>query len=222
MKKRIKSIRPSTIKFEKDENDQPTGKFKATFATMDVIDLHGDLLEKGSIGKQAVRISDYDHSSWGGFFSAGNLPVGKGRIYEYNGEARVDGQLFMDMERGQELYKLLKNMGNMQEWSFSLENVKGEKKERDGKEYFSIKSVSVHEVSPVFKGAGMNTRTLQVKEAEMDEREQMLQDNKLLNERVDKLEKENAELKAALKAAQNEFANQMLASTLQNTDEEVN
>ena len=188
----LKTITVQGVEFLKAEGDTPEGYVRSVFATMDVVDLHNDVMVPGSIGKQKVRMSAYNHGSWPGFFSEGAYPVGKGEIYEDEiGGKKVaifEGQMFMDMDSPGELYKLLKNMGAMQEWSFSLENIKAERGERNGQEVTLIKKVSVHEVSPVFKGAGVRTRTLSVKS----------------DGTVDEAEPDGySELEARLKATQN-------------------
>ena len=118
--KKTKRLTTSNIELVKNDEDQLTGEVKAVIAKMDVIDHDGDIMESGSVGKQEVLVSSYNHGSWGDFLSPGQLPIGKGRIYETNKELRFAGNIFTDMAGGAETLKLLKNLGGQQEWSFSL------------------------------------------------------------------------------------------------------
>ena len=149
--------------FKEDEQ----GYVKAKIATMDVVDKHGDIMLPGSVKEQYVTMSSYGHSSWGGLFSddsnPASWPMGKGKMYEADNEILFEGKMFMDMSAPQEMFKLLKNMGRKQQWSFSLENIKADFEERNGKRVRLIKKFDAHEVSPVFKGASIGSRTLQVK-----------------------------------------------------------
>ena len=188
----VKSAPVDEVVFDADDVE---GYVKATFATMDVIDLHGDVLMPGSIakkGKKPVRMSAYNHGSWPDWFSEGSYPVGKGEIWEDGNKAIFEGNMFLDMPGVPELHKLLRNMGTLQEWSFSLQNIKREAGNRDGREVNFIKSVYVHEVSPVWKGAGIGTRTQRVKTAMEGELEE-------IRERYEALKAENVELLGRIK-----------------------
>lgn len=138
--------------------DGERGQFMAVFATMNVVDRDGDLTVPGAFGEQRVIISAYGHGSWGG-----TLPVGKGRIYEKGEEAIVEGMFFLDTAGGSETYKTVKNLGDLQEWSYALPEIDYEIREEDGERIRVLKRIVVNEVSPVLMGAGVDTRTLDVK-----------------------------------------------------------
>ncbi len=149
-----------TISF-KDMTLTPEGTFKAVFATMNVIDKDGDVTLPGAFGNQQVIIGGYNHGSWDRGKNA--LPVGKGRIYEEGDKAIVEAQFFMDMEAGAETYKAVKNVGDLQEWSYSLPNIDFEYRKENGQQVRVLKKIRVNEVAPVLMGAGEGTRTLDVK-----------------------------------------------------------
>ena len=149
----VKSFKPTSFKADGD-----TGSFEAVFATLGVVDLDGDKIVPGAIGNQDVIISSYGHESW-----YGRLPVGKGKIFERGNEAIVSGQFFTDTLTGNETYKTVKNVAELQEWSFSLLDVKHTTAVEGDDQIRSLLSIKVNEVSPVLKGAGVNTRTLAVK-----------------------------------------------------------
>ena len=206
----------------KDDAGEFTGDVKAVIATLGVVDHHRDIILSGAIGKQEVAVSDYEHSSWPGFFGPGALPIGKGRVYEYGGEAIFEGKLFIHRPRAKEILQNLVDMGNLQEWSFSLHDVEGNYKHIPNPanpkgdeeiEVFEIKKVTVKEVSPVWMGAGINTRTLVAKSLLEQSRQEQEQEEGLeetkeqkYKEQIDTLTKENEDLRKKLKAQQNETA----------------
>jgi hypothetical protein len=141
--------------------DAATGEFEAVFATLGVIDLDGDVITKGAITEGAqVVISAYGHSVW-----KGAAPVGTGTIHEVGTEAVVRGQYFMDTTKGRDDFNTVAGLAksNQGEWSFGLLDVKSEAGEVNGVKANMIKAVHVPEVSPVFIGAGIDTRTTMTK-----------------------------------------------------------
>lgn len=181
------------------------GEVRAVFATLDVVDSHGDIIERGAIKNQSVTMAAYNHDSWWAGGQPSSWPVGKGRVYEDGDKAVFEGKLFMDMEHGEETFKLLRNMGRQQEWSFSLEDIKAD---RDDAGHRRIKRVKVHEVSPVFKGAGKRTRTVSVKEAGMNDKPEADYKAEIesLEAKVDALTKERDDLAKQVTEARTEHA----------------
>jgi hypothetical protein len=139
------------------------GDFQAVISTLNVVDHDGDLTLPGAFGEQQVIISSYGHASWGGGFNG--LPVGKGRIFEAGNEAIAEGRFFLDTRGGQETYRAVKNIGDLQEWSYALPEIDYEMREQDGKRVRVLKRIRVNEVSPCLMGAGIRTRTLAIKGA---------------------------------------------------------
>jgi hypothetical protein len=143
------------------------GIVDAVFATLGVIDKDGDVILKGAIESGAkVTMSAYGHKSWEGV-----LPVGIGTITEVGNEAIVTAQFFMDTPHGRDTFTTVKNLAaeGLGEWSFSLKDIESERGEVDGKSANLISAVTVHEVSPVLLGAGVDTRTLVTKGAKFSE-----------------------------------------------------
>lgn len=144
--------------------DAEQGLVTAVFSTFGKIDSDGDVTYKASFAEGApVVISAYGHTSW-----AGELPVGKGLIKLTDNEAVLEGQFFMDTSHGRDTFltvKALSEGDSLQQWSYSLENVKSESVEIDGQKARGLMSIDVTEVSPVLKGASVNTRTLGTKAA---------------------------------------------------------
>lgn len=145
--------------------DADKGLVSAVFSTFNVVDKDGDLTLPGAIkdGTEVV-ISAYGHRSHG--HMGGALPVGKGVIRTTKSEAIIEAQFFMDTTGGRETFAVVKELGPLQEWSYSLHNVTSKTEERDGQLINILENIGlVKEVSPVLIGAGNNTRTLSAKGA---------------------------------------------------------
>ncbi len=142
--------------------DADQGSVEALFSVFDVLDSDGDIVRKGAFTEGApVVISAYGHKSWEGL-----LPVGKGTITETADGAVLKGQFFMDTAHGRDAFLTVKALSedDLQEWSYSLENVTAHRETVDGKNVRVIEKVgSVKEVSPVLRGANSQTRTLAMK-----------------------------------------------------------
>jgi hypothetical protein len=147
------------------------GRVEAVISTFSVLDKDGDVVLPGAITDgQEVVISAYGHTSHGGA-----LPVGKGVIRTTNTEAILHGQFFLSTTAGRDTFEVVKNLGALQEWSYSLHNVRGYQGTHDGQPANFIESVFVKEASPVLIGASIGTRTLSAKsKAELDEAEREL------------------------------------------------
>lgn len=139
------------------------GRVRARFAKLggDIPDKDGDIMAHGSIGEQNVLMSAYGHTSWGGA-----LPVGKGRVFERGDEAIADLQLFVKTPHGADTFNTLVGLGSLAEWSFGY-RILMESDPSAEQRALGVKRVleklEVHEVSPVIRGAGIDTATLTAK-----------------------------------------------------------
>ena len=146
------------------------GQVTAIFSRFNEIDKDGDVTLPGAIQDGAeVVISAYGHRSHDGM-----LPVGKGVIRTTETEAVLHGQFFMDTTAGRETFEVVKQLGPLGEWSYSLHNVKASRGQFDGKDVQFLESIFVKEVSPVLIGAGVNTRTVGVKAHRPDQEENVV------------------------------------------------
>ena len=137
--------------------DGQLGEFTAVFATLGVVDHDGDVTRPGAFQDGApVRIAYWGHR-WS------DLPVGKGVIHADEERAWVDGEFFMDTEAGVETYKTVKNLGDLQEWSYGFDIEKSEPGKLGEVEVRFLDALTVHEVSPVMLGAGVGTQTVAIK-----------------------------------------------------------
>lgn len=147
------------IRVEVKDPDQ--GTVSAVFSTFNVVDKDDDVTLPGAFTDgQPVRISAYGHESW-----FGALPVGKGRVRTTDSEAILDGQFFLNTTAGRDTFEVVREMGELQEWSYGFDVLDAEFGTFEGKHVQYLKRLHVHEASPVLLGAGVNTRTLDVKGA---------------------------------------------------------
>ena len=138
--------------------DGEPGEFSAVFATLNVIDKDGDVTLPGAFGEQKVLVEPWNHNYQ-------SPPVGKGTIHEVDAQAVVDGRFFLDTANGKEHHAVVKETGDMQEWSYTFRVVEGESGMFEGEQVYFLKKLDVIGVSPVTRGAGIGTRTTAVKSA---------------------------------------------------------
>ena len=136
-------------------------EIEAVFATLDVKDHDDDVTVKGAFEDNAlVRISDWNHGSWGGA-----RPIGKGWIKEEGNDVVFRGEFFKT-QAAQEMREVLKGLGPLAEFSYGFDVLDSEKGEFKGEQVRYLRRMKVHEVSPVLLGAGINTGTRYVKSGE--------------------------------------------------------
>lgn len=148
-----------TLHVEMKNEDE--GVVEARFATLGVKDLDGDVIEPGAFGEQKVKVSAYGHGSWGGA-----LPVGVGMTREKKDEAIADLEFFLGTTHGRDHFETIKGLGELGEWSFGfdvLEEAAPDEEQRQAGVQRILKKLKVFEVSPVLRGAGVDTQTLSVK-----------------------------------------------------------
>lgn len=144
------------------------GEFEAVIATLGSVDSDGDIIAPGAFGNASVSIVPaHNH---------GSVPLGKAKMEDRSNEAIAVGQFNLDIQPGKEWHSALKfdleNGEAVQEWSFGFRVLDAEDEVRDGKTIRILKRMDVMEISPVLRGAGVNTRTLDVKkefEEQLDE-----------------------------------------------------
>jgi len=137
--------------------DGKPGEFRAVFATFNVVDHDGDVTLPGAFKDGApVRISYWGHR-WQ------DLPVGRGVIHSDDKRAWVDGQFFLDTQAGKETYTTVKNLGELQQWSYGYDVTGSHEGKFDGQDVRYLEALEVAEVSPVMLGSGIDTRTESIK-----------------------------------------------------------
>lgn len=141
--------------------DEAKGQVTALFATLNAIDMDGDVTLPGAFpdGKEVV-VSAYNHGSW-----EGALPVGHGRIRETRDAALLDAQFLMDTTHGRDAFLTVKALAkrNLGEWSYGYKVNDSYPGTFDGEDVRYLKALDVFEVSPVLRGAGVGTHTVDAK-----------------------------------------------------------
>jgi len=167
-----KIFRP-TIEFKEDDEK---GSFRAIFSTFNVIDLDGDVTLPGAFtAGQKVRIAYWGHR-WS------DLPVGRGVVGADDEKAWVDGKFFMDTQMGLETYKTVKNLAELQEWSYGFDIDESESGQFEDQDVRFLKKLVVHEISPVMLGAGIGTMTTSIKGAKEREGQRLMALGTYLND----------------------------------------
>jgi len=136
-----------------------TGTALIAFATLGAIDHDGDYLFADSIGRKTTRLQPAH--DW-------KAPaMGVAKTFEQDSEARANVLFNLKMESGREWHQsILGNFrsGLTQEWSFAYDVLEDDPKfARSIGAKRAFRKLDIHEISPVLKGAGINTRTLEVK-----------------------------------------------------------
>lgn len=141
------------------------GEVKATFSRFNVVDKDGDLTLPSAfdIGAE-VPISAYGHASW-----QGALPVGRGTIRADHETAWIDAEFFLTTTSGRETFEVIKQLGPLGEWSYGFDVLADDYEHIDGREVHILKRLHVFEVSPVLRGAGIRTTTLDAKGTPQDD-----------------------------------------------------
>lgn len=145
----------------KADGDEAEGSFSATFATLGVVDHHGDVTVPGAYeeGKE-VFVGAYMHDMW-------QLPIGKGVIHSDDERAWIDGAFFTGTTHGMDAYRTVKAADGLMEWSYIFRVTDHDWGDFDtGKgvvEVRYLKAIDVWSVDPVLKGAGIATRTDSIK-----------------------------------------------------------
>lgn len=142
------------IEFKADADE--TGEFEAVFSTFDVIDHHGDVTRRGAFHDgQETLIEPWNHD-WG-------LPVGKGVIRQDDEKAWVEGKFFLETQAGVDHYQVAKSLGSILEWSYTFDIEESRRGQFEEQDVRYLEKLDVWGVSPVTRGAGIDTGTRFIK-----------------------------------------------------------
>lgn len=168
----------------------------AVIATLNVIDKDGDVTIPGAFGEQtAPMVPAHDWSA---------TPIGKARIFEKEDQVLAEFKLNLKTVEGLNWYEALKfdldHPPAKQEYSYGYEiGINGsEMGEFSGVRVRYLKKITVHEVSPVLLGAGMDTGTIGIKNGGDKGRRLSHLLNTLIDESVDTSGKPRHEIIAAI------------------------
>lgn len=149
--------------------DAEKGEVEAVVATFDVVDGDGDVVRPDAIPEgSSVKVSSYGHD----VVLDRRAPVGKGTVTRRGSQAIFKGRMFLTTERGRETFDVLREMGSDQEWSFGYRVLGAEVPDEELQEKGALRiltKLDAFEVSPVLRGAGVDTYTVAVKSAVVPE-----------------------------------------------------
>lgn len=135
------------------------GVVSAVIATLNVKDHDGDVTVKGAFGDQTVPV--LPTHNWA------SVPLGKATIRESGDDVIAEMKFNLESETAREWYSALKfdyeNGDPLQEYSYGFDVVEADRGEFKGERVQFLRKLRALEVSPVLLGAGINTRTLDVK-----------------------------------------------------------
>lgn len=136
------------------------GSFEAVIATLNEVDSDGDVIVPGAFGNATISIVPaHDHKS---------VPLGKAKMQDRKNLAVAVGQFNLKIAAARDWHAALKfdlaRPPAVQEWSFGFRVLDEGEDMRNGQRVRVLKKMDVLEISPVLRGAGVNTRTLTVKE----------------------------------------------------------
>ncbi len=154
---KVKSLTGAKLKALDEE-----GRGVAIIATLGVIDKDGDVTLPGAFGEQTVKMvpaHDWKH-----------VPLGKATIKEVGDEAVAEFGLNLEIQSARDWHSAMKqdleSPPSLIEWSYGFlaEEFSFGPFEEQNVRFLS--AVKVHEISPVMIGAGVNTRTVALKQGE--------------------------------------------------------
>jgi hypothetical protein len=136
------------------------GTVQAAISVFNTIDSVKDVvLPSFFTDGQAVPMSAWGHN-WGA------LPPGRGTIRVTPDHAVFDGRFFLDTTHGRDHYNTIKQMAELQEWSFGYEITKAEMGEFQGQKVQFLVSGSIFEATPALVGANRLTHTIGIKDGQ--------------------------------------------------------
>jgi len=140
------------------------GSLRATFSTFNVVDHDGDVTLPSAFqdGQPVPMVWSHDWAR----------PVGRGRIEIKTDRAVFAGTFNLKTSWGRDAYESVKDMGELQEYSYGYAPIESEPGTMDGQNVRFLKRLQVFEVSPVLVGAGKDTGTERIKAAGLDDLEE--------------------------------------------------
>jgi hypothetical protein len=151
-----------TLELKEDGED---GEFVAKIATLEVIDRDRDVTLPGAFPEgKTIHVSSFNHSSWNA-----PLPVGVATIHEEGKSIFASGRFNLATEAGREHHstlKFAKEHGVSTEWSYGYQPTEFSFGLWENQQVRFLEKVDVFEISPVMKGAGIDTQTLLVKSSQ--------------------------------------------------------
>ena len=141
-----------TTKCPDPESEGREGRISLVVATLDVIDKDLDVIRSGAIGRQEVVIAPFQHG-----LERGELPIGRGVVYEEDGLVKFDGQLNMELEAARNTWAAIEPVQDLLEVSFGFHTTDESWTDVNGQRIRNHNKIDAREVCIVIVGAGIGT-----------------------------------------------------------------
>jgi HK97 family phage prohead protease len=150
---------PDDTSFKLDT--ESPGYVEAAFSIFGKIDSDRDIVEPTAFknGQPIPLVWSHD---W-------QRPVGKGAVNVEKDRAVFKGRFFLNTTAGRDAYETVKEMGDLQQWSWGFRVTDATMDTVDGENIRRIKSADVFEVSPVLVGANRETHTVAIKSGDVSD-----------------------------------------------------
>lgn len=143
---------------------EPEGIVSAIVATPGAVDHDREIIEPGAIERARAAVSDWGHNSL-----RDKQPVGVADVRPEKGRVVADIRLFMGTQRGRDTFEVLREMGELQEFSIGFRTL-AERPPTDAERQRGavrvLTKLQVIELSLVLQGAQPGTGTVSVRERE--------------------------------------------------------
>jgi HK97 family phage prohead protease len=143
------------LTFKELTDDVPEGRLQAVISTFEVLDRDGEIVAASAFkdGQALPMVWAHDWS----------IPIGRGVIQVHPDRAVFDGELFLDTIAGEQAFKTMRRMADLQQFSWGFAVTKSEMVEREGQQRRRILESEPFEASPVLVGSNRQTGLLAIK-----------------------------------------------------------
>lgn len=161
-----------------NNTDLKDGQFKAIVSVFDNVDSFGDVIRKGAFAKSLQDWSAkgdeipviWSHDWADPFSHLGTVQkaVETDRGLEITGYISPEDRA--ENPKAAQVYRLLKSR-RVTQFSFAFDIEDGGYETKDGKEFFELRQLKIHEVGPCLLGVNQETELLAAKATELTQRE---------------------------------------------------
>lgn len=152
-----------TFKFEVKELTEK-GEFEGYAAVFDILDLGGDVIEKGAF-KKTLRERNHFPMCW---YHDVKTPIGIVYAKEDDTGLKVNGHLNMEVQKAKETHALMEQ-GAIQFLSFGYDTIKQEFDESGKDTVRRLKELKLYEISPVVFAMQPEAQITDVKEEDLED-----------------------------------------------------
>lgn len=149
------------LKCPDPESEGRDGRISMVVGNIGIPDPQGDMFMPGSIGRQNVLISPWQHGVW-----RGAIPIGKGVIYEDGDKIQFEGQFNMELEDARNTFSAIAFAPELIEASIGFLRQVTQRKTYEGKSVNGLVKVLAKEVTMAIAGVQPGTHVTALKAEE--------------------------------------------------------